>query len=66
MHMRTTLNIDDALLRKARECTGINEKTALIHEALRQLVEREAGRRLALLGGAMPGLKPIPRRRAAS
>ena len=52
--MRTTLNLDDELVRQAQEYTGIREKTALIHEALRQIVAREAGRRLAALGGTMP------------
>lgn len=62
MHMRTTLNLDDDLVREAREYTGIEEKTALIHEALRHLIAREAGKRLAALGGTMPDLK-LPRRR---
>jgi Arc/MetJ family transcription regulator len=63
--MRTTLNLDDALMRKAREYTGIEEKTALIHEALRHLIAREAGKRLAALGGTMPDFK-LPRRRRSS
>jgi Arc/MetJ family transcription regulator len=61
--MRTTLNLDDELIEQAREATGIQEKTALVHEALRQLIQREAARRLAALGGTQPHLKPIPRRR---
>ncbi len=65
MHMRTTLNLDEELLQKARELTRIREKTALIHEALRALIAIESGRRLAALGGSQPGLKPIPRRRPA-
>ena len=65
MHMRTTLNLDDDLVCKAREYTGIEEKTALIHEALRHLIAREAGRRLAALGGTMPDLK-LPRRRRSA
>jgi Arc/MetJ family transcription regulator len=64
MHMRTTLNLDDELLRRAREYTGVQEKTALIHEALRQLISREAARRLATLGGSMPEFEPGRRRRA--
>jgi Arc/MetJ family transcription regulator len=52
--MRTTLNLDDELLRQAREYSGIQEETALIHAALRQLIAREAARRLAALGGSMP------------
>jgi len=64
MHMRTTLNLDDELLRRAREYTGVQEKTALIHEALRQLISREAARRLATLGGSMPMFEAGRRRRA--
>ena len=64
MHtMRTTLNLDDELLEQAREYTGITEKTALVHEGLKLLVQRAAARRLAALGGTEPDLKPIPRRR---
>ena len=61
--MRTTLALDDELLAKAQAYTGIREKSALVREALKALVEREAARRLARLGGSEPGLKPIPRRR---
>ena len=61
--MRTTINIDDELLAKATEYTGIHERTALIHEGLRALVQREAARRLAKLGGGQPQLQDIPRRR---
>ncbi len=64
MHMRTTLNLDDELLADAREYTGIEEKTALIHEALRTLIQIEAGKRLAALGGTMPGAKAGRRRRS--
>jgi Arc/MetJ family transcription regulator len=60
--MRTTLNIDDALLEDAQRLTGISEKTALVREGLRALIERESARRLAKLGGTEPQLKPIPRR----
>jgi Arc/MetJ family transcription regulator len=61
--MRTTLNLDDELLREAREFTGIQEKTALIHEGLRELVAREAARRLIALGGAMPAVRAGRRRK---
>jgi hypothetical protein len=54
--MRTTLNIDDELLEKARETTGEREKTALVRMGLQALIEREAVRRLAALGGSMPNL----------
>jgi Arc/MetJ family transcription regulator len=63
MHMRTTLNLDDALVERARKLTGIAEKTALVHAGLEALIARSAARRLAALGGTMPGLAPVPRRR---
>lgn len=61
--MRTTIALDDDLIRVAQEYTGVEEKTALVREALKALIERESARRLASLGGSMPGLKGIPRRR---
>lgn len=61
--MRTTIDLDDALAREARELTGIKEKAALVHEGLRLLVEREAARRLARLGGSAPDVEQVPRRR---
>ena len=63
MHMRTTLNIDDSLLDRARRLSGIEEKTALVRAGLEALIAREAGRRLAALGGTDPKLRPIQRRR---
>ena len=61
--MRTTLNLDNEWVRQAQESSGIQEKTALIHEALRLVIARGAGRRLAELGGAMPELRIATRRR---
>ncbi len=61
--MRTTITIDDELMEKAAKYTGIKERSALISEALRQLVVREAGRRLAALGGTEPDFGAPPRRR---
>jgi len=63
--MRTTLNIDDDILKKASELTGIKEKTALVRRGLEALIARESGRRLAKLGGTEDGLMAIPRRRVA-
>jgi hypothetical protein len=63
--MRTTLAIEDALVRRARELTDIKETSALVREALDALIQREAARRLARLGGTMPDLADIPRRRSA-
>ncbi|MBO9544637.1 type II toxin-antitoxin system VapB family antitoxin [Caulobacter sp.] len=61
--MRTTLALDDDLLARATALTGIEEKAALVREALKALVERESARRLALLGGSEPELQDIQRRR---
>jgi Arc/MetJ family transcription regulator len=63
MHMRTTLNIDDALLGRATELSGLREKTAVVRVGLEALVARECARRLAALGGTERGARPIPRRR---
>jgi Arc/MetJ family transcription regulator len=60
--MRTTLALDDDLLAKATALTGVTEKTALVREALRALIQRESAKRLALLGGSMPMLEDVPRR----
>jgi Arc/MetJ family transcription regulator len=62
--MRTTIDLDEALLEDARRLTGLGEPTALIHEGLRALIERESARRLARLGGCEPDLRPPPRRDA--
>jgi len=63
MHMRTTLNIDDDLVKKARKLTGITEKTSLVRMGLEALIARESARRLAQLGASEPTLEPIRRRR---
>ena len=61
--MRTTLNIEDEILERAIELTGIKEKTALVNEGLKALISRASAKRLAAMGGSMPFLKPIRRRR---
>ena len=61
--MRTTITIDDELLDRAQELTGIKERSVLIREALKSIIAREAGRRLARMGGTMPDLVAPPRRR---
>jgi len=63
--MRTTLNIEDALLDKASKLTGIKEKTSLVKRGLESLIAVESAKRLAHLGGTEKGLKAIPRRRTA-
>ena len=61
--MRTTINIDDNLLKTAAEMTGIKEKTSLVRKGLESLIALESSRRLAKLGGTEKGLRPVPRRR---
>lgn len=63
--MKTTLNIDDEILKEASRLTGITEKTALVRQGLEALIARESSMRLAALGGTQPALKAIPRRRSA-
>ncbi|MGH7483036.1 MAG: type II toxin-antitoxin system VapB family antitoxin [Longimicrobiales bacterium] len=62
--MRTTIYLDDELVEQARRLTGMSEKTVLVREGLRALIERESARRLARLGGSEPELEPAPRRAA--
>ena len=63
MHMRTTLNIEDKLLKRAAALTGISEKTAIVRAGLESLIALESGKRLAELGGTEKSLKPVSRRR---
>jgi Arc/MetJ family transcription regulator len=58
--MRTTLSLDEELIAQAQAFTGVKEKSALVREALKALIERESARRLARLGGS----EPVPRRRS--
>lgn len=64
--MRTTVTLDDELLARAEQLCGDLERSALLKEALRALVQRESARRLAALGGSEPELEPIPRRQSAA
>jgi hypothetical protein len=63
--MRTTLNIDEDLLKTAGALTGVQEKTKLVRRGLESLIERESARRLAKLGGSENKLSRVPRRRAS-
>ena len=63
--MRTTITLDDDLLAKAQSFSGLTEKTAVVREALKALIERESARRLARLGASEPQLETAPRRRSA-
>jgi Arc/MetJ family transcription regulator len=62
--MRSTLIIDDTLIKKAAKLTGVSEKTALVRMGLNALIARESARRLAELGGTEPKLSRIRRRRS--
>ncbi|HEV7672532.1 MAG TPA: type II toxin-antitoxin system VapB family antitoxin [Thermoanaerobaculia bacterium] len=64
--MRTTLNIDEQLLERAAQLTGVSDKTALVRSGLEALIALESARRLAKLGGKEKDLRTIPRRRSAS
>ena len=65
--MRTTINLDDALLERARELSGLKERSTLLRVALEALIQRESARRLARLGGSQSQLRaPSRRRRKAS
>ena len=60
--MRITATLNDELVADAMEYTGIRSKSLLVRFALKQLIQGEAARRLAAMGGTQPHLKPIPRR----
>jgi Arc/MetJ family transcription regulator len=61
--MRATVTLEDELVQKAEELSGLTDLSALLREALKALIHKEASRRLAALGGTMPDLEDIPRRR---
>jgi Arc/MetJ family transcription regulator len=63
--MRTTINLDETLMSRAQMLSGLQERSALLREALNALIQRESARRLARLGGSEPQLSDIPRRRGA-
>ena len=64
--MRTTIVLDDELLAKAQALTNLQEKSTLVKEALKALIERESAKRLASLGGSEPQLDAIPRRQTTA
>ncbi|MGH7875547.1 MAG: type II toxin-antitoxin system VapB family antitoxin [Candidatus Binatia bacterium] len=61
--MRTTLDIDNSLLRNAAKLTGVKERTSLVRMGTEALIARESARRLANLGGSEKHLRAIRRRR---
>jgi len=63
--MRTTLNIDEEILERASQLTGVREKTALVRMGLEALVRRYSEERLAALGGTEKQAKRVPRRRSS-
>jgi Arc/MetJ family transcription regulator len=64
--MRTTINIDDELLAQVAKLTGPLDRSTLVREGLKALIERESARRLARLGGSQPALRSVPRRRQST
>jgi len=66
MHMRTTLILDDELVEKAKQLSGLREKTAVVHAGLEALIARESALRLAALGGSEPQIRAVRRRRPQS
>jgi len=66
MHMRTTLILDDELLEKAQDLSGVKGKTAVLHAGLEALIARASARRLAALGGSEPEIRSVRRRRPRS
>lgn len=66
MCMKAMLEIDPKLMKRAREMTGVTEKSALVRLGLQWLVACESAKKLALFGGMEPGLRPVPRRRVVS
>ena len=64
--MRTTVTLDDELLARAEQLCGHLERSGLLKEALRALVQRESAKRLAALGGSEPALEPIARLRSVA
>jgi Arc/MetJ family transcription regulator len=63
--MRTTITLDDDLLHQAEQAIGTTERAVVLREALQALIQREAARRLARLGGSIPNAELPPRRRSA-
>jgi Arc/MetJ family transcription regulator len=61
--MRVTVVIDDEFVEMAMSYSGLRQKSVLIREAFKALIEREAARRLAGLGGSESDLVAVPRRR---
>lgn len=61
--MRTTVTLDETLLKRAQLVSGVKERNALLEQALSALIQRESARRLAKLDGREPCVKTIPRRR---
>ena len=61
--MRTTVNLDESLLDRAQQLSGLTERSALLREALNALISRESAQRLAMLGGSEPLIEPVARRK---
>jgi len=64
--VRTTVTIDDDLLARAAELTGVHENVALLREGLQTLIRVESARRLAALGGTDAEATAAPRNRGGA
>lgn len=64
--MRTTVVLDDDLLEEAGLLSNVRDRTSLLREALKALIERESAKRLASLGGSEPQLTVISRRQSVA
>jgi hypothetical protein len=63
--MRTTVTIDDALYEKALEVADPDmDKSDIFREAIKTFVRVQAAKRLAALGGTVPDMQDVSRRRA--
>ncbi len=63
--MRTTLNVDEELVARASELTGVQERTSLVRMGLEALIALKSGQRLARLGGTEKQVCRPRRRRTA-
>lgn len=61
--MRITVTLDEEIVVKAAKLTGIEERSALVREAMETLVRVENGHLLAALGGSDPQVQAAPRHR---
>jgi Arc/MetJ family transcription regulator len=54
--VRTTIDIDDALMRKAMRLSGLTTKKAVVEAALRLLIQTHSQRRIRRVANSSPPL----------